>query len=1088
MNEDYTIGLDLGINNVGWSIVNNNTQTIEKCGVRSFTISDDASARRSARNVRRRLKRRDTRIKDTLALFKKIGFPEQKTIDEKLIIKRYKGIKEQISKQDIVNILCYLTTHRGYIPFGDEEVNFVDLKDQLPCEYYYDLYIKMGKYRALNQIVKNSDLEKEIIKLLEVQEEFYPELKTINEDLITIFKRKRKFWEGPGSTNSITPYGRFKNPDEVAIYLAKKEKNPNYEKYLFEDLIGKCEIAIQEKRAPKVNFYAEKFNFLNDFINLSVNRVENLINQNTVFLDESAKKYKFTNESIELMFQYCLASEKVNVNSMLKSLFGLTIKDVEGYRIDKSQKPEFSTMNYYRYITKTWKEHNLDDEWLTDVPAYNRVIYYLTVAPGIVEVLKMIESDEEINYSFSDEAKQTLKEIQAKLKKDNALNYHSLSEKVLVRAIRDMMRYQMNFMQVRKKLDYDKEAQEYFAKNYNDGSGKVRMTSKFIDDIIASPQVKKTLRQSIKVINAIIDEKGKLPKVIAIESTKEMNGKDKRLELQRDQAKNEKLHTKAREQISNSYGDDFATEKNIEKIMLWEEVNGQCPYCKKTIGFDDVMHQVIQVEHILPLSKSCDDSYDNKTIACVDCNKKKGNKTPYQYLNAQHDYENYKKRIKSLKDISNQKRLNFLYEEDIDKYQKRFFNRNLRDTAYATKELVHQIQLFNSYLDITLNKSKILTLSVPGQLTSNVRKHQNLSKDRDDGKYHHAVDASIVAGTATTPLGKFIIELQNNPKFFLNNGKEELEKNQNYIKEFSLVPYKKQLKEIDSDEKIKISYQVSKNPQGQLSNANIYKIIEKNGNYYRIDQVDNIYLADFSSKETVNLFNKLFDENDTTVTLLCYDNNMQLFKYLKEIYETRREKENPFVSYCIERNGLDLEKEKFDYLLHGIHVPSKKKNSPLIVKLRYYKTMTSPYLIRKKFINKKSNTLIAFYSLKQHCTKVYYNMENQKFVFLPVFKISVDQKTGKINNKDFYYQQLYNEYIGTKKVTFISNIYNGNWLEIQKKNGSIIGGEFEYFDITNKSIKLKNKKIFTVNDLGFQLIDFDVLGNRKNRLTFKVKQ
>lgn len=52
----YSIGLDLGVNNVGWSIVDIDTATIEKCGVRSFNKSDGAKDRRNSRNDRRRLK------------------------------------------------------------------------------------------------------------------------------------------------------------------------------------------------------------------------------------------------------------------------------------------------------------------------------------------------------------------------------------------------------------------------------------------------------------------------------------------------------------------------------------------------------------------------------------------------------------------------------------------------------------------------------------------------------------------------------------------------------------------------------------------------------------------------------------------------------------------------------------------------------------------------------------------------------------------------------------------------------------------------------------------------------------------------
>ena len=80
------------------------------------------------------------------------------------------------------------------------------------------------------------------------------------------------------------------------------------------------------------------------------------------------------------------------------------------------------------------------------------------------------------------------------------------------------------------------------------------------------------------------------------------------------------------------------------------------------------------------------------------------------------------KRIRALS-ISEKKKQNFLTTDDPNKYQTRFFNRNLRDTAYATKELVTQVHLFNEYLKTYLKGENIgiKTLSTPGQLTHKIR-------------------------------------------------------------------------------------------------------------------------------------------------------------------------------------------------------------------------------------------------------------------------------------------------------------------------------------------------------------------------------
>lgn len=67
MKKEYTLGLDIGTNSVGWAVVDENRQLVRKgkkrlWGVRMFDESSDASERRTYRNSRRRIQRRKERI------------------------------------------------------------------------------------------------------------------------------------------------------------------------------------------------------------------------------------------------------------------------------------------------------------------------------------------------------------------------------------------------------------------------------------------------------------------------------------------------------------------------------------------------------------------------------------------------------------------------------------------------------------------------------------------------------------------------------------------------------------------------------------------------------------------------------------------------------------------------------------------------------------------------------------------------------------------------------------------------------------------------------------------------------------------
>ena len=69
------------------------------------------------------------------------------------------------------------------------------------------------------------------------------------------------------------------------------------------------------------------------------------------------------------------------------------------------------------------------------------------------------------------------------------------------------------------------------------------------------------------------------------------------------------------------------------KYRLWKEQEGLCPYSGEYIKPELLRDPVAtQIDHILPHSRSYDDSYMNKVLCFTDENQRKGNMTPYEYL------------------------------------------------------------------------------------------------------------------------------------------------------------------------------------------------------------------------------------------------------------------------------------------------------------------------------------------------------------------------------------------------------------------------------------------------------------------------
>lgn len=85
-------------------------------------------------------------------------------------------------------------------------------------------------------------------------------------------------------------------------------------------LIGKCELSIGrdgsiDNVAPKCNYYAEEFNFYNDFINMSVKEPSQIDED---YRNKITLKGKFTEETIEEFKKEILNAKTVSLEKLIK--------------------------------------------------------------------------------------------------------------------------------------------------------------------------------------------------------------------------------------------------------------------------------------------------------------------------------------------------------------------------------------------------------------------------------------------------------------------------------------------------------------------------------------------------------------------------------------------------------------------------------------------------------------------------------------------------------------------------------------------------------------------------------------------------
>jgi len=270
---------------------------------------------------------------------------------------------------------------------------------------------------------------------------------------------------------------------------------------------------------------------------------------------------------------------------------------------------------------------------------------------------------------------------------------------------------------------------------------------------LRNPTVNRTLNEARKVVNNLISLYGK-PDLIRVELARDLRKSGKRrAEMERENAERERARKKARAALEE-IGLAQPSRGDIEKWLLWKECNETCPYTGGKIGCRDLFFDgIYQVEHIFPRSRSLDNSFANKTLCHVEVNREKGERSPHEAFGTDATrWETVTNALKSAK-LPERKAQRFVkprYLEVSDGED--FAERQLRDTAYAARAARDFLRRL--YPDVGPSGQDVETCN--GSITAELRHQWGLEsilsaagasgKNRDDHR-HHAVDALAVALT-----------------------------------------------------------------------------------------------------------------------------------------------------------------------------------------------------------------------------------------------------------------------------------------------------------------------------------------------------
>lgn len=245
-----------------------------------------------------------------------------------------------------------------------------------------------------------------------------------------------------------------------------------------------------------------------------------------------------------------------------------------------------------------------------------------------------------------------------------------------------------------------------------------------IEDI-RNPIVQQALHEMRTVVNALFDKyRAEDPSFefasIHVEMGRDLkNGKQQRQKLAQIIKENNQKNDEARERLAE-YG-LRASRDNIQKYLLFREMElragrAQSPYTGETISLSNLLGtgNTIQIEHIMPYSKSLNDSFANKTLCEAEVNGLKGNETPYEFYHRNPDHalwnasswDEVKRRAFDLLPFAKAKR--FISNKPADAED--FVSRQLNDSRYIAKKAAELLSAVCDDVHV-----------MPGQLTAELR-------------------------------------------------------------------------------------------------------------------------------------------------------------------------------------------------------------------------------------------------------------------------------------------------------------------------------------------------------------------------------
>lgn len=760
----YRIGLDIGIASVGWAVLENDSNDEPKrildLGVRLFEKAENpkngdslAQPRRMARTVRRRLRRRRHRLDrirwlmqqegliDTEAFMERYHRPELPNVYEL----RCAALERKLTGEEFAQILFHIAKHRGFKSTRKaeteskengavlsaikenkalmEEKGYRTVGEMLcrdeafrrPCAWNEEGYLLTVRNTAndYRHTILRAMLVEEVKLIFARQRELGNEVasEAFEEKYLAIMESQRSFDQGPG-----------KQPDG---------QDSPYAIHGFGDRVGKCTFEPEEMRAAKAAYTSQLFVALQKINHLRL-------------VDKNGKTTELTEE------------ERAAISRLLHKKAGVTYANI---RKELGILPDyrFNTLNY---SAKVKAKEDADVLGETEKAKFYSMDFYIEMRRRIGPCIDRLPEAEKAAfldqvgtiltlYKNDDSRSEELKKLGMEAEEiENILamsptGFLHLSLKAIHRILPHLKKG-MRYNDACAAAGYDFKGDEGGTKSKLLKGEEIRA----VVDEIANPVVKRSVSQTIKVINAIVRKYGS-PQAVNIELARDMaRNYDDRKAMEK-QMKERADGNEAVKKKIQELGKVSPTGQDILKYRLWLEQGEHCLYSGERIPLEKLFEPGYDIDHILPYSVTFDDSFRNKALVTSQENRQKGNRTPYEYFgNDERRWKQFEARVLgTIKDYRKQQKL--LKTEFTDEEKKQFKDRNLNDTKYITTVVYNLIRRNLELEPYRREGHKKQVTALNGSVTAYLRKRWGIQalyeqKNRDIDT-HHAVDAVVIA-------------------------------------------------------------------------------------------------------------------------------------------------------------------------------------------------------------------------------------------------------------------------------------------------------------------------------------------------------